>query len=124
VWVNLPRPPNEASGTSGMKACLNGGLHLSVLDGWWAEAYDGSNGWAIGGEVDHDEWAQDQRDAKTLFDLLQHEVVPMFHERDADGVPQRWVSMMRRSLMTNGPRFSATRMVREYADQLYRHRDG
>ena len=124
VWVNLPRPPNEASGTSGMKACLNGGLHLSVLDGWWAEAYDGSNGWAIGGEVDHDALAQDQRDAKTLFDLLQHEVVPMFHERDVDGVPQRWVAMTRRSLMTNGPRFSATRMVREYADQLYRHRDG
>jgi starch phosphorylase len=123
VWVNLPRPPNEASGTSGMKACLNGGLHLSVLDGWWAEAYDGGNGWAIGGEVDRDAWAQDQRDAKTLFDLLQHEVVPMFHERDADGVPQRWVAMMRRSLMTNGPRFSATRMVREYTDQLYRHRD-
>jgi starch phosphorylase len=119
VWVNLPRPPNEASGTSGMKACLNGGLHLSVLDGWWAEAYDGSNGWAIGGEVGHDAWAQDQRDAKTLFDLLQHEVVPTFHERDADGVPQRWVAMMRRSLMTNGPRFSATRMVREYTEQMY-----
>ncbi|MCW5660219.1 MAG: alpha-glucan family phosphorylase [Burkholderiaceae bacterium] len=120
VWVNLPRPPNEASGTSGMKACLNGGLHLSVLDGWWAEAYDGSNGWAIGGEVDADAWSQDQRDAKVLFDLLQHEVVPMYHERDADGVPQRWVAMQRKSLMTNGPRFSATRMVREYAEQLYR----
>jgi starch phosphorylase len=119
VWVNLPRPPNEASGTSGMKACLNGGLHLSVLDGWWAEAYDGSNGWAIGGEVDADAWAQDQRDARALFDLLQHQVVPMFHERDAQGVPQRWVAMMRSSLMSNGPRFSATRMVREYIEQLY-----
>jgi starch phosphorylase len=116
VWVNLPRPPNEASGTSGMKACLNGGLHLSVLDGWWAEAYEGSNGWAIGGEVDADAWAQDQRDAKALFDLLQHEVVPMYHERDAQGVPQRWVAMMRNSLLTNGPRFSATRMVREYTE--------
>ena len=120
VWVNVPRPPNEASGTSGMKSCLGGGLQLSVLDGWWAEAYDGSNGWAIEGDVDHDTSAQDRRDAGTLFDLLEREVLPMFHERDADGVPQRWVAMMRRSLQTNGPRFSATRMVREYADRVYR----
>jgi starch phosphorylase len=122
VWVNLPRPPNEASGTSGMKSCLGGGLQLSVLDGWWAEAFDGSNGWAINGDVDNDTQAQDQRDARALFDLLERDVVPMFHERDAQGVPQRWVTMMRRSLMTNGPRFSATRMVREYADQVYRGR--
>lgn len=120
VWVNVPRPPNEASGTSGMKSCLGGGLQLSVLDGWWAEAWDGSNGWAINGEVDGDTQAQDQRDARAMFDLLENEVVPMFHERDANGVPQRWVSMMRRSLLTNGPRFSATRMVREYLDQVYR----
>ena len=122
VWVNLPRPPNEASGTSGMKSCLGGGLQLSVLDGWWAEAFDGSNGWAINGDVDDDALGQDQRDARTLFDLLEHEVVPLFHERDAQGVPQRWVAMMRRSLLTCGPRFSATRMVREYADQVYRRR--
>jgi starch phosphorylase len=121
VWVNLPRPPNEASGTSGMKSCLGGGLQLSVLDGWWAEAYDGSNGWAIDGAMDQDVQAQDLRDANALFDLLERQVVPMFHERDADGVPQRWVTMMRRSLQTNGPRFSATRMVREYADRVYRH---
>lgn len=119
VWVNVPRPPNEASGTSGMKSCLGGGLQLSVLDGWWAEAFDGSNGWAIPGDVDSDHLAQDQRDARTLFDLLERAVVPMFHERDADGVPQRWVAMMRRSLMTNGPRFSATRMVAEYASRVY-----
>ncbi|MEO8119949.1 MAG: alpha-glucan family phosphorylase [Rhodoferax sp.] len=120
VWVNVPRPPNEASGTSGMKSCLGGGLQLSVLDGWWAEAWDGTNGWAINGDVDADTQAQDQRDARALFDLLEHEVLPMFHERDADGVPQRWVSMMRRSLLTNGPRFSATRMLRDYAAQVYR----
>ncbi|MDO8449605.1 MAG: alpha-glucan family phosphorylase [Rhodoferax sp.] len=120
VWVNVPRPPNEASGTSGMKSCLGGGLQLSVLDGWWAEAWDGTNGWAINGDVDMDAQAQDQRDARTMFDLLERVVVPMFHERDADGVPQRWVAMMRRSLLTNGPRFSATRMVREYADRVYR----
>ena len=115
VWVNLPRPPLEASGTSGMKSVLGGGLQLSVLDGWWAEAYDGHNGWAIDGREDGDHAAQDWRDANTLFDLLERQVVPMFHERDADGVPQRWVAMMRRSLMTHGPRFSATRMLREYA---------
>ena len=120
VWVNMPRPPNEASGTSGMKSCLGGGLQLSVLDGWWAEAFDGTNGWAINGDVDENAGAQDYRDARAMFDLLEQEIVPMFHERDADGVPQRWVAMMRRSLLTNGPRFSATRMVREYADLVYR----
>jgi starch phosphorylase len=119
VWVNVPRPPNEASGTSGMKSCLGGGLQLSVLDGWWSEAFDGSNGWAINGDVDTDHAAQDQRDARDMFSLLEHEVVPMFHDRDADGIPQRWVAMMRRSLMTNGPRFSATRMVVEYASRVY-----
>lgn len=119
VWINVPRPPNEASGTSGMKSCLGGGLQVSVLDGWWAEAFDGSNGWAINGDVDADHAAQDQRDAHALFDILENQVVPMFHERDADGVPLRWVDMIKRSLMSNGPRFSATRMVREYAERVY-----
>ncbi|MBP6382926.1 MAG: alpha-glucan family phosphorylase [Pseudomonadales bacterium] len=119
VWVNLPRPPLEASGTSGMKSSLNGGLQLSVLDGWWADAWDGSNGWAINGDVDGDHQAQDYRDARTLFDLIEHEVLPLFHERDGEGVPQRWVAMLRRSLQTNGPRFCATRMVREYAERIY-----
>jgi starch phosphorylase len=119
VWINVPRPPLEASGTSGMKSVLNGGLQLSVLDGWWPEAYSGSNGWAISGEADPDAHAQDERDARTMFDLLEREVVPMFHERDADGIPQRWVAMLRRSLLTNGPRVSAARMVREYAQRVY-----
>jgi starch phosphorylase len=119
VWVNLPRPPNEASGTSGMKSVLGGGLQLSVLDGWWAEAYDGTNGWALNGDVESDHQAQDWRDANAMFDLHERVVVPMFHDRDADGVPQRWVQMIRRSLLTNGPRFSATRMVREYAERVY-----
>ncbi len=119
VWINLPRPPLEASGTSGMKSVLGGGLQLSVLDGWWAEAYDGHNGWALDGREDGDAAAQDWRDAHALFDLLEQQVVPMFHERDADGVPRRWVQMMRRSLMTHGPRFSATRMLREYAQRIY-----
>jgi len=120
VWINLPRPPLEASGTSGMKSVLGGGLQLSVLDGWWAEAYDGSNGWAIDGHVDADHRAQDWRDAGALFELIEQQVVPMFHDRDRDGIPQRWVAMMRRSLLTNGPRFSAARMLREYIDRVYR----
>jgi len=120
VWVNLPRPPLEASGTSGMKSVLGGGLQLSVLDGWWAEAYDGDNGWAVDGSVDADHAAQDRRDAVALFDLLEQQVLPMFHDRDADGVPLRWVAMMKRSLMTLAPRFSAARMVAEYADDIYR----
>jgi glycogen phosphorylase len=123
IWVNVPRPPLEASGTSGMKSCLGGGLQLSVLDGWWAEAYDGRNGWAIDGELDDDHSAQDLRHSSAMFDLLEQEVVPMFHDRDANGVPERWVTMIRRSLVTNGPRFSATRMMRDYLDQVYRRPD-
>jgi starch phosphorylase len=119
VWVNVLRPPEEASGTSGMKAAVNGGLNLSVLDGWWAEAYDGTNGWAIDGEVDPDAEAQDQRHADALLDTLEHEVVPLFHDRDGTGLPTRWLAMVRASLKTNGPQFSATRMVREYATRIY-----
>jgi starch phosphorylase len=121
VWVNLPRPPMEASGTSGMKACLNGSLHLSVLDGWWAEAYDGGNGWAINGDApeDEDPKEQDARHADALFDLMEQQVVPLFQARGADGVPHDWLAMVKRSLRTNGPRFSATRMVKEYANRIY-----
>jgi starch phosphorylase len=116
--LNLPRPPLEASGTSGMKSVLGGGLQLSVLDAWWAAAYDGSNGWAIDGRWDADHQAQDLRDAIALFELLERQVVPISHERDAEGIPQRWVAMMRCSLVTSGPRFSATRMLCEYANRV------
>ena len=120
VWLNVPRPPLEASGTSGMKSVINGGLQLSVLDGWWAEGYDGDNGWAIEGEVDDDHKAQDERDAAELHRLLDEEVLPMFYEVDEQGLPAAWIARIRASLKTLGPQFSATRMLSEYLSGPYR----
>jgi glycogen phosphorylase len=120
VWINVPRPPLEASGTSGMKASLNGGLNLSVLDGWWAEAYDGANGWAIEGDDSPDPEALDARDAAALYELLEKEVLPAFYDRDASGVPAGWVKRVKASLRTICPRFCATRMMREYLETTYR----
>ncbi|HWF74881.1 MAG TPA: alpha-glucan family phosphorylase [Solirubrobacteraceae bacterium] len=120
VWLNLPRPPLEASGTSGMKSAFNSGLQVSVLDGWWAEAYDGSNGWAIGGETRDDPARQDEEDADTLHRVLGDEVLPAFYERDENDLPQAWITRMRASLRTLGPRFNASRMLSEYLNGPYR----
>jgi starch phosphorylase len=119
LWLNLPRPPYEASGTSGMKAVINGGLNLSTLDGWWAEAYDGVNGWALPGEVDPDSSAQDTRDAAALFGLLEQDVLPAFYDRDADGLPRAWLTRIRASIRTLAPAFSAGRMLEDYLQRIY-----
>ena len=119
VWINLPRPPLEASGTSGMKNVFNGGLQLSVLDGWWAEGYDGGNGWALSGDVDHDHGAQDARHAHELFRLLEEEVAPEFYRAGQDGIARDWVARIRRSLRTLGPEFGAGRMLEDYERKVY-----
>jgi len=120
VWLNNPRRPLEASGTSGMKAAQNGVPNASVLDGWWDEGYEGDNGWAIGDrEMDPDEAAQDWRDAQDLYRLLEEQIIPSYYERDADGLPPRWLKVMRRAMATALWRFSTTRMLHEYTESLY-----
>jgi starch phosphorylase len=121
VWLNNPRRPLEASGTSGMKAAANGGLNLSIADGWWPEASDRLNGWTIAdGRVYDDQHLQDQFDSATLYRLLEEEVVPSFFERDAEGLPRRWLQRMRQSLRTIPPVFNTDRMVAEYHERAYR----
>jgi starch phosphorylase len=120
VWLNNPRRPLEASGTSGMKAASNGVVNLSVLDGWWDEGWTGDNGWAIGGRgTNPDEGAQDYADAQDLYRLLEHEVVPLYYGRDKDGVPTGWTAEMKRSISSTIWRFSTLRMLHEYAERMY-----
>ena len=120
VWINTPRRPWEACGTSGMKVLVNGGINLSELDGWWAEAYTPEVGWALGDGLEHgDDPAWDAVEANALYDLLEREVIPEFYTRDASGVPTAWVKRMRESMARLTPRFSAHRAVREYTEQRY-----
>jgi glycogen phosphorylase len=120
VWINNPRRPWEASGTSGMKVLVNGGLNLSELDGWWAEAYAPEVGWAIGDGLEHgDDPAWDAAEAEQLYRCLEQEVVPMFYERDAQGLPRAWIAKMRESMARLTPEFSANRTVREYTEKYY-----
>jgi starch phosphorylase len=119
VWLNTPRKPLEASGTSGMKASANGVINLSIGDGWWAEGYTGSNGWLIDSGCIGDDGAVDAADAQALYRLLEEEVVPAFYERDATDVPHRWVRLVKEAIRTVLPRFSARRMGKEYAERMY-----
>lgn len=120
VWLNNPRRPLEASGTSGMKVCCNGGLNLSVLDGWWDEAYNRHNGWAIGaGEEYNDLEYQDDVESRAIYDLLEEEIVPLYYQRSSDGIPRGWLRMMKETMTTIGPAFNTGRMVAEYFDRFY-----
>ena len=120
VWLNVPRRPQEASGTSGEKVAINGGLNLSILDGWWLEGYDGTNGFAIGNGNDGADVSKiDALDAESLYRTLELEVVPLFYHREADGIPHHWIAMMKRAIQTLAPKYNSDRMVEEYAQKIY-----
>ena len=119
VWMNMPRRPLEASGTSGQKVAINGGLNFSVLDGWWLEGYDGDNGFAIGDLSDLTDDEADRGEADSLYSVLTEEIVPRYYTRDTAELPSQWVAIMKRSIQTLVPIFSSDRMVAEYAERIY-----
>jgi starch phosphorylase len=117
VWLNNPLPPMEASGTSGMKAAINGVLNCSIRDGWWLEGFNGQNGWAFGRESESPD--RDSSDASELYALLENEIVPLYYSVSLDGIPHGWVKMMKESIRSIAPRFSSRRMVKEYVNRYY-----
>ncbi len=120
MWLNTPIRPQEASGTSGMKVVPNGALNISVLDGWWPEAFNGNNGWAIGkGEEYQDPEYQDEVESLSLYNILEQEVIPLFYTRGADGIPREWVRRIKESMKTILPQFNTNRMVKEYTEMYY-----
>jgi starch phosphorylase len=120
VWLNVPRRPMEASGTSGEKVAMNGGLNLSILDGWWLEGYDGNNGFAIGNGTDTTAVAAiDALDAESLYRTLEQDVVPLYYNRDGSGLPRQWIAMMKRAIQTLAPKYNSNRMVEDYVRRIY-----
>jgi starch phosphorylase len=120
VWLNNPRKPLEASGTSGMKAAINGVPHMSIGDGWWAEGFMGDNGWLIEGQADpNDHGAQDWADAQAIYALIEQHLVPTFYDRDDRGIPRRWLQIVKHSVRSVLPRFTARRMVKDYVRDMY-----
>ena len=120
LWLNTPRRPREACGSSGIKASLNGVLHLSVRDGWWYEGYNGANGWAIGdGAEPLSPEEQDRADAESLYHLLENEIVPLYYQRDRDGVPHGWIRFVKEAISSVMPVFCARRMLKEYTERMY-----
>ncbi|NMA67023.1 MAG: glycosyltransferase family 1 protein [Clostridiaceae bacterium] len=120
IWLNNPRRPLEASGTSGQKASINGVLNFSILDGWWQEGYNGSNGWAIGKDAEYsNEHQQDDADSKSLYEILEREIIPLFYERDENGIPTKWVKYMKASIKSLAPVYGTHRMVKDYTEKLY-----
>ncbi len=119
VWLNNPRRLQEACGTSGMKASLNGVPHLSIRDGWWDECYNGKNGWSINGGPEMADKEQDSTDAAAIYQLLEKEIVPLFYERDRDGIPHGWIKIVKEAFRTVVPNFCARRMLKEYTEKMY-----
>ncbi|MCB0314954.1 MAG: alpha-glucan family phosphorylase, partial [Calditrichaeota bacterium] len=120
VWLNNPRRPQEASGTSGQKVALNGGINLSVLDGWWCEGYDGKNGFAFGDREDYSDLEElDSWDSDAIYDILENDLIPLYYKRGDDGIPHDWIKMMKNSMVSLSPVFNTFRMVKDYTNKMY-----